>query len=319
MRKIVLAVLVLLMALPFGFANGNQEANMDKWPGKEVTVICPWAVGGVADLVNRKMATFGQQYLGVPVLATNELGAGGNVALTNYLKNGPNSYNLIFGGEGGFSIAPNISGASAIQFTYHDFEPIINLYSAVFVMTADSRLGIRDLDGLKAYGQGRKLKVAVNGIAGAEAFLAKALAKELGLQMDLVSYNGANLALDAASKGETQFAISHQSQARGSVQAGILTPVCGFNKDGIHNEIYDVKGVGEYGIKAYYPNTCCLFARKGTDPKVIAKIRNAYLKILEEPEVKDLYKQLMINADPMDKAAYDRHIQSVIDIVLANR
>jgi len=319
MKKMVLALLVVLMVLPFGFANGNQETSMDKWPEKEITVICPWAVGGVADLVNRKIATFGQKYLGVPVLATNELGAGGNVALTNYLKNEPNSYNLIFGGEGGFSIAPNIDGASAIQFKYTDYEPVINLYSAIFVMTADSKLGVKNLDDLKKYGQGRKLKVAVNGIAGAEAFLVKALSKELGLQIDLVSYNGANLALDAAAKGETQFAVSHQSQARGPVQAGNLTPVCGFNKDGIHNEVYNVQGVGQYGIKAYYPNTCCLLARKGTDPKVIAKLRSAYLKMLEEPEVKALYQQLMITSDPMDKAAYDKHIQSVTDIVLANK
>lgn len=319
MKKIMTAALVLLLAVQGVFAGGSKEVNTADWPEKEITVICPWAVGGVADLVNRKMATYGEKYLGVPVLATNELGAGGNVALTNYLKNEPNSYNLIFGGEGGFSIAPNVEGAQAIQFKYDDYEPVISLYSAIFVMTADSKLGIKNLDDLKAYGKGKNLKIAVNGIAGAEAFLAKSLIKELGIQMTLVSYNGANLALDAAAKGETQFAISHQSQARGSVEAKKLTAICGFNKSGIHNDVYDVQGVGDYGIKAYYPNTCCLLARKGTDPKIIAKIREAYLKILEEPEVKDLYKTLMITADPMDKAAYDKHIESVKNIVLTNR
>ncbi len=314
-----LGLLAALLMVTHGvFANGSKEADIANWPEKEITVICPWAVGGVADLVNRKMATYGQEFLGVPVLATNELGAGGNVALTNYLKNQPNSYNLIFGGEGGFSIAPNIDGSDAIQFRYDDFEPIINLYSAIFVMTADSSLNLKSIDDLKNYGQEKKLKVAVNGIAGAEAFLAKAMSKTLGIQFDLVSYNGANLALDAASKGETQLAISHQSQARGAVEAEKLTPVCSFNKDGIHNEVYDVKGVGEYGLP-YYPNTCCLFARKGTDPQIIAKVRDAYLKILDEKEVKELFAQLMITADPMDKKAYDKHIANVKDIVLANR
>lgn len=309
--------MVALLAMTTLFAQGSKEADLSKWPEKEITVICPWAVGGVADVVNRKMALFGEKYLGVPVLATNELGAGGNVALTNYLKNEPNSYNLIFGGEGGFSIAPNVEGSEAIQFKYADYEPIVNLYSAVFVMTADAKLGITDLDGLKAYGKDKRLKVAVNGIAGAEAFLVKALFKELGIAYDLVSYNGANLALDAASKGETQFALSHQSQAKGSVQSGILTPVVMFNKDGIKNDVYDVKGVGQYGMTSYFPNTCCLFARKGTAPEVIAKIRNAYIEILKEPEVVELYKNLMILSDPMDKTAYDKHIQHVISLVNA--
>lgn len=319
MKKFFTVLGATIIACSMVFAQGSSETDISKWPEKEITVICPWAVGGVADLVNRKMATYGQKYLGVPVLATNELGAGGNVALTNYLKNGPNSYNLIFGGEGGFSIAPNIEGSEAIQFKYEDFEPIINLYSAIFILTADAELDIHDLDDLKAYAQGKKLKVAVNGIAGAEAFLVRALFKELGISYDLVSYNGANLALDAAAKGETQFAVSHQSQAKGSVQGGILTPVVAFNKDGVKNEVYDVKGVGQYGMTAYYPNTCCLFARKGTDPTIIKKVRDAYLQILEEPEVKELYKTLMITSDPMDKAAYDAHIQHVVDIVKATK
>lgn len=319
MKKVVLLLVLASLLMSNVFAAGQSETNLAKWPEKEITVICPWAVGGVADVVNRKLATFGSKYLGVPVLATNELGAGGNVALTNYLKNEPNSYNLIFGGEGGFSIAPNIDGAEAIQFKYSDYEPVINLYSAIFVMTADSKLNIKNLDDLKAYGKGNKLKVAVNGIAGAEAFLVRALFNELEINYDLVSYNGANLALDAAAKGETQFAVSHQSQAKGNVQAGVLTPVVVFNKDGVRNDVYNVKGVGEYGIKAYYPNTCCLLARKGTDPSVIAKLKTSYEEMLQEPEVIELYKNLMIEANPMGKIEYDKHIQNVIDIVNANK
>lgn len=319
MKKAVVLLLIVLCMLGTLSAAGKAETNLDSWPTEPVTVICPWAVGGVADVVNRKAATYGVEVLGQPILATNELGAGGNVALTNYLKNQPNSYNLIFGGEGAFSIAPNVDGADAIQFTYADYEPIINLYSSIFVLTSDAKLNIKDLDALKAYAQGKKLKVAVNGMAGSEAFLAKALAKDLGITLELVSYNGANLALDAASKGETAFAISHQSQARGSVEAGILNPVVVFDEKGVNNEVFkNVKGVGEYGYTAYFRNRCFILARKGTDQKVIDKVRNAYLTILEKPEMREFYKSMMIEVDPMDKAAIDGHIASVAAIVKAN-
>jgi len=319
MKKAVVLLLIVLCMLGTLSAAGKTETNLDSWPTEPVTVICPWAVGGVADVVNRKAATYGVEVLGQPILATNELGAGGNVGLTNYLKNQPNSYNLIFGGEGAFSIAPNVDGADAIQFTYADYEPIINLYSSIFVLTSDAKLNIKDLDALKAYAQGKKLKVAVNGVAGSEAFLAKALAKDLGITLELVSYNGANLALDAASKGETAFAISHQSQARGSVEAGILNPVVVFDEKGVNNEVFkNVKGVGEYGYTAYFRNRCFILARKGTDQKVVDKVRNAYLTILEKPEMREFYKSMMIEVDPMDKAAIDGHIASVAAIVKAN-
>ena len=320
MKKVVLVLCVLFLAISGISASGKAETvNVDSWPQEAVTIVCPWAVGGVADIVNRKTSTYGVELLGKPILATNELGAGGNVALTNYLKNGPNSTTLIFGAEGAFSIAPNIDGADALQFSYDDFIPVINLYSSIFVMTADAKLGITDLESLKAYGQGKRLKVAVNGIAGSEAFLAKALFKELGLDLDLISYNGANLALDAAAKGETSFAISHQSQAKGSVTGGVLTPVVVFDKQGVNNDVFkNVKGVGDYGYTAYFRNRCFILARKGTDPKVVEKVRNAYLEILKKPEMVEFYKTLMIEVDPLSLEEINQHIASVTNIVKTN-
>ncbi|MBF9015851.1 MULTISPECIES: tripartite tricarboxylate transporter substrate binding protein [unclassified Oceanispirochaeta] len=321
MKKVVLLLLIGMLSIGTLSAAGQaEEVSIDSWPEGAVTVICPWAVGGVADMVNRKAATFGAEYLGVPILATNELGAGGNVALTNYLKNAANAETLIFAGEGAFSIAPNVDGSDALRFTYDDYVPVINLYSAIFVMTADAKLNITDLESLKAYAKGKKVKVAVNGVAGSEAFLAKALFKELGLELDLISYNGANLALDAASKGETAFAISHQSQAKGSVEGGILNPVVVFDKDGVNNDVFkNVKGVGDYGYTAYFRNRCFVMARKGTDPKVVDKIRTAYLAIMEEPEIREFYKSLMIEIDPMELADFDKHVEDVIAIVKSNQ
>ena len=320
MKKVVLLLLIALLAVTtLGAAGGPEVSAVDSWPQEAITIVCPWAVGGVADIVNRKTSVYGVELLGKPVLATNELGAGGNVALTNYLKNEPNSTTLIFGAEGAFSIAPNVAGSEALQFSYDDYVPIINLYSSIFVMTADADLKITDLETLKAYGQGKKLKVAVNGIAGSEAFLAKALFKELGLNLELISYNGANLALDAAAKGETSFAISHQSQAKGSVEGGILTPVVVFDKNGVNNAVFkNVKGVGEYGYTAYFRNRCFILARKGTDQKIIDKVRNAYLTILQKPEIVEFYKTLMIEIDPLDLAAINQHIDSVTAIVKSN-
>jgi len=321
MKKASVLLIMALLGVSLLSAAGKTEAvDVAQWPQEAVTIVCPWAVGGVADMVNRKTAVYGVDYFGKPVLATNELGAGGNVALTNYLKNQPNSTTLIFGAEGAFSIAPNIDGSDAIQFKYDDFVPIINLYSSIFVMTADAKLGITDLESLQAYGRGKKLMVAVNGIAGSEAFLAKALFKELGLDLELISYNGANLALAAAAKGETSFAISHQSQAKGSVAGGVLTPVVVFDKQGVNNEVFkNVKGVGEYGYSAYFRNRCFILARKGTDPKVVEKVRNAYLEILKKADIVEFYKTLMIEYDPLSVEEINKHIASVTAIVKANQ
>ncbi|NCC66314.1 MAG: hypothetical protein EOM15_16890, partial [Spirochaetia bacterium] len=143
--------------------------------------------------------------------------------------------------------------------------------------------------------------------------------KDLGITLELVSYNGANLALDAAAKGETTLAISHQSQARGSVEAGTLTPIAVFDDNSVNNEVYkNLKGVGEYGYTGFFRNRCFVLARKGTDPKVIETVRNAYLEILKKPDVVELFKTLMIEYDPLTRETIDAHIDAVTQIVKAN-
>ena len=51
-----------------------------------------------------------------------------------------------------------------------------NLYSSVFVLSADSSLNLKNLDDLEAYVKaGNPVSVAVNGATGSVAFLAAAL------------------------------------------------------------------------------------------------------------------------------------------------
>ena len=84
MKKSALISLFFLFMLSSLTAMPQKEsADPSLWPEEEITVICPWAVGGVADIVNRSLAPHLEKELGVPVIASNELGAGGNVALTN--------------------------------------------------------------------------------------------------------------------------------------------------------------------------------------------------------------------------------------------
>ena len=61
-----------------------------------------------------------------------------------------NDSELVFAGEGLFSIT-SILDPAKMQFSYDDFEFVENLYSSVFVMSADAKLGITSIDELKSY------------------------------------------------------------------------------------------------------------------------------------------------------------------------
>lgn len=79
-----------------GLVSINSMAQTN-WPTAPVTIITPWAVGGLADQINRAMSEYGKEQYGQPLLADNILGSGGAVALTEYTKEKPNTHKLILG------------------------------------------------------------------------------------------------------------------------------------------------------------------------------------------------------------------------------
>lgn len=339
MKKIFIFVLVMFLCVT-SFADGNKKKiSLEKWQGQPLTVICPWAINGVVDIVNRSLAVYGEEVFEQKIIATNDfiqegtvsisddflatmssmLGDGGNIALSNYLKKKANEPHLIIGSENAFAVTPNVRNAKEQSFNYNDFEPIINLCSATFVMTADSKLNITNLESLKAYGEGKTLLVAVGGSTSIESFMVRSLFKELGLDMTVVAYNGANLALEALINKEVHLAISHQSQAKVGIEDGIITPVVLFDEKGSSEGFYaGTKGVGEYGYTAYCKNRSFLMARKGTDADILQKIYEGYKRILEKDEIKALFKEMMLEIEPLTANEIDRHIAEVRAMVKTN-
>ena len=333
---VIIALIFICSVTNAGGTKGVLNSWVEDWPTNPISVICPWAVGGVVDTVNRTLATYGEKIFKQPIVATNDfvrneaisvsenflktvtplLGDGGNVALTNYLDTKANEPVFIIGSENAFAITPNVRSERPVSFDYNDFEPVISLCSAVFVMTANARLNIVDLESLKAYGQGKTLMVAVGGTNSIEYFMLKQLSKELGLKLQVVAYNGANLALNALMKGEVDLAVSHQSQAKQGVETGIITPVVLFDEKGSDEGVYaGVKGVGEYGYTAYCKNRSFLMARKGTNAAIIQKVYDGYKDILAQEEIKQLYKSMMIEIEPLDAIEINKHLAEVRTMV----
>lgn len=282
------------------------------------TVTCPWAPSGVAAMVSQKAAALSTTYSDKIILVADAVK--GDAATVNTWVAGTkaNDPELVFAGEGLFSIT-SILDPAKMQFTYDDFVFVENLYSSIFVMSADSKLGISNLAELEAYLKGgNEITVAANGATGSEAFLAAALfgAMGYGNQMKIVAYSSAAEAAQAVAKGETNFAVSHQSQILETYQQGGVTMVCAFdNEDLADGPFAGVEGVGKHGYP-YFRNRCFILARKGTDEKKVAELKELYDKILADQEVADwLSSTMLLEVDPISGEQVQEHIQNVQSIV----
>ena len=204
--------------------------------------------------------------------------------------------------------------AASLSNTYSD-----KIILVADVMSADSKLNIKNIDDLKTYMEtGNQISIAANGATGSEAFLAAALFGSMGYgdQIKIVAYSSAAEAAQAVAKGETNFAVSHQSQILETYQQGGVTIVCAFDGEDIADGPFaGVEGVGKYGYP-YFRNRCLILARKGTDAKKVAELKELYDKILADKSVTEwLSDTMLLEVDTMTNDQVLEHIQNVQDIV----
>ncbi len=309
-RRILSIVLLAAMCTALLAGCGQKSAT---WK-----VTCPWAPSGVAAMVSQQAATKSTSYSDSITLVAEAIKGDAATVNTWVADTKANDTELVFVGEGLLSIT-SILDPAKMQFGYEDFVFVENLYSSIFVLSADAKLNISSVADLEAYvQQGTEISVAVNGATGSEAFLAASLFGAMGAgdKLKLTPYQSAAEAAQAVARGETQFAVSHQSQILETYQQKGVTVVCAFDENDIANGPFaGVEGVGQHGYP-YFRNRCFVMARAGTDEKKVAELKELYGKILADAEVVEwLQDTMLLEVDTMSVADVEAHVENVKSIV----
>ncbi len=309
-RRILSIVLLVAMCTTLLAGCGQKSAT---WK-----VTCPWAPSGVAAMVSQQAATKSTSYSDTITLVAEAIKGDAATVNTWVADTKANDTELVFVGEGLLSIT-SILDPAKMQFGYEDFAFVENLYSSIFVLSADAKLNISSVSDLEAYvQQGTEISVAVNGATSSEAFLAASLFGAMGAgdKLKLTPYQSAAEAAQAVARGETQFAVSHQSQILETYQQNGVTIVCAFDEGNIENGPFaGVEGVGQHGFP-YFRNRCFVMARAGTDEKKVAELKELYGKILADAEVVEwLQDTMLLEVDTMSVADVEAHVENVKSIV----
>ena len=255
MKRILSLVLVVVMVAAMFVGCGQKT---ETWK-----VTCPWAPSGVAAMVSTKAAEMSVKKSESINLVAEAIKGDAATVNTWIAETEANDTELVFVGEGLLSITEIIDPAK-MQFGYEDFVFVENLDSSVFVLSADATLNITSIAELEAYVESAdEISVAVNGATSSEAFLSAALFGSMGAgdKLKLTPYQSAAEAAQAVARGETDFAVSHQSQILETYTQGGVTVPCAFDESDIQNGPFaGVEGVGEHGYP-FFRNRCFVMAR----------------------------------------------------------
>lgn len=149
-RSLRTSGVALLTACLFGAASLSGAARAaDDYPARPITIVAPFAAGGIIDAQARLIAEHLQTTLKQPVIVENRAGAQGTIGSKAVAMSEPDGYTLVFASNG--THAANVSLFK--NLSYHpqqDFAPIGLVGGSPWVLTVAADSPHQDLDGFLA-------------------------------------------------------------------------------------------------------------------------------------------------------------------------
>jgi tripartite-type tricarboxylate transporter receptor subunit TctC len=160
------------------------------WPDRPVTLVVPFAAGGITDLLaritaERLSATFKQTFV-----VENVVGAAGTIATDKVARATPDGYTLLFATITQISVAPFLN-----KITYdpvRDFKPVAIVATSPFVITVSADFPADNLDQFVAHVKKNpgQLTYGTAGPGSLSHLSAAVFLKRAGIDMIMVPYKG---------------------------------------------------------------------------------------------------------------------------------
>jgi len=268
-----------------------QAQSGADWPQHPVTIVMTFPPGSGVDIVGRLIQEPLAKVLGQTVIIDYKVGAAGNIASDYVAHAKPDGYTLEFGTAATHGV--NAALYKRLPFDVEaDFVPVspINDVSNVLTVNPDV-MNVKTLkefvDEVRAH-PGKYNYASTGNGTGTHMAFAEMNAK-LGLQMVHVPYKGGPEAIQGVLKGEACCIMNQVQSVLPHAKAGKVRLLAVTTAKRVP-AVADVPTIGESGLagtQGFDSSTWfALFAPKGTDPAVVAKLNAAVRQVLQQPEVK---------------------------------
>ena len=309
MRTFSSVALVVSLAVPFG-----AIAQNDAWPDRAITIVGGFPGGAGTDLYARKLGQSLTESLGVPIVADNKTGAGGNIASDVVARSKPDGYTYLLGTAGTHAI--NAALYKDLSFDVQkDFAHIALLGDVPNVLLVDPKKhpDIKTCADLLKLARAKPGQLNYSSTGnGASGHLAGAQFTR-GAKVDIVHvpYRGQGPAMTALLAGEVDFFFNQSAPAIASVKAG-QTVALGVTTAKRIPALPDVPTVAEAcDIPGYESSTWYgLFAPAKVPADIQKRMSDAVIKAITTPEFKSWLTDVQgvaPAADPSPKAFAEIH------------
>jgi len=279
----------------------SRVARAQAYPSRPITMIVPFAPGGVSDVLGRMMAEPMRAILGQPVIIENVGGAAGSIGVGRAVRAPGDGYTLSIG----TTSSHVLTGALySLQFDLlKDLEPIAPLVSEALMIVGRKSMPAQNLKELIAWLKANPDKASQGhaGVGGVGHVTGISFQRETDTRFQSVPYRGGGPALQDLLAGHIDLEMEPSSNFLQQVRGGNLKAYAVAAKTRLA-VAPDIPTVDEAGLPGFYRSVWIgLWLPKGASKDVIAKLNAAVQAVLSEPNMRTRIAELGQESFPRER------------------
>lgn len=304
-------------------AAAGRAPAQPRFPDKPITLIVPFAPGGIADITARTVAQAMGATLGQTIVVDNRPSAGSIVGSSAVAQAAPDGHTLL--------LMSNANAVSASLFkklpfdVQKDFAPVGTLAFFDLALFVDAGSRLKSVADVLADAKARPGKLTIGTIAaGSTQHLSAELFKSrTGIDAVVVPYKGTPAVLMALRAGEIDLAFEIVAPMLSQLSAKAIRALA-VTSDVRHPALGNLPTLAEAGVANYnVASWNALAAPKGTPGDIIERLNRAAREALASPAVRQRLADLGVRTQPGSPAQLGALLASEIarwrEVIVAAR
>lgn len=280
------------------------------FPSRTVTIVVPFAAGGITDQIVRAIAPKLQAGLGQSVIVDNRPGGGGQIAAQAVRQAEADGHTVFVAATEMFAINPGLYR----KFSYDplkDFKPVTALFSSPLVLVVPTASPANSMSDLVALSKSKSggLNFASQGIGSIGHLLGEQFRGKTGGNLNHVAYKGSAPALQDLTGGQVDMMFDPIITTSPLVSGGKLKALA-IAAPKRAASLPEVRTLAELGIPGVDASVWFGMAVKaGTPDAAVARLNEEVVKALKSPDVVKRFGEQGLEPMPMAPQQFGAFLQ----------
>lgn len=298
MKRLLAAAIAAIVA--------SGAAAQDDYPNRAITILVPFAPGGVVDLASRTIGEGLSRRLGQEVIVENRAGGSGFIAATAAAQADPDGYTLFMGEAGTLTINPSLFEDTPYD-AEADFTTVSTITDTPLILVANKNADFKTFEEFLAAARAEPGRITYSsaGIGTLNHLAPEWMAMEGDLDIQHIPYKGGRPAATAVASGEVDISVVSYSSTKPFIDSGDVVVLATTSAERI-DPSPDTPTMQEGGVPNIDTSQWTgLMAPAGTPDPILDTLNSTIAEILAEPDVAKTLTEAGAAPYPSSRADFD--------------